>query len=135
MTKIKKIVTATIAAATVSAIGLTAYAADYNHSFYFDLAWHGGHQFSSAAKKQNERDYAQVNVKTGYVSAESFAYLAVYSNNTSVANNCVSESHKVVDLRREFSLEYTTPRGIDSTNYLCGMAGYNGAEVNGEWEP
>lgn len=35
----------------------------------------------------------------------------------------------------QFSLEYTTPRGIDSTNYLCGMAGYNGAEVNGEWEP
>lgn len=135
MTKIKKIVTATIAAATVSAIGLTAYAADYNHSFYFKLAWHGGHQFSPSAVKQNELNYARVNAHTGSVTEENFVSFAVFSDNTSVGKNCVSESYRIEDLRREFSLRYTTERGKGTYNYLCGFAGYNGATVNGKWEP
>lgn len=99
------------------------------------MAWHGGHQFSTAATKNNDRNYAQVNAQTGTVTKESFVSFAVFSDNTSVGSNCVSESYRIEDLRREFSLKYTEERGRGSNNYLCGFAGYNGATVNGKWEP
>lgn len=122
--RIKGLAVSLAAALTLGTMAVVANASEYNNSFYFDLAWHGGTEFSPAATKNNDRNYAQVNAKTGYVSEESFAYISVYSDNTGVGDNCVSDSYKVVDLRREFSLNYTEPRGIGSTNYLCGLAGY-----------
>lgn len=137
MKSAKKFIAAIVAGLAVSATAVTAHAANaYPNTYRFHLSDRGGHTFSNYVEKDNNRTYAQVEAKTGEVSDEAYAYLTVYKNQT-YTSGAVSNSQKVVELNRDFSLSYKNPNQVQSGSRLClcFSVGYYGAEVNGSWQP
>lgn len=138
MNKIKRIVAALAAAATVSTLGICAYAeADPNPDnwFSFMLSGQGKSDWSAKAEKENDDDEGYVLTKTGSVSATSPIYVTIYKERSVSSSNVLSKTVTVTDPSELYKIEYTTHRGTGSINYLRGACGYNGAQITGYWQP
>lgn len=142
MTKIKKIVAATVAALTIGTIGTGAYASTYalpknKYPFDFTFMGHGGIQETSEVVKTNSSGYnAKVQVTGGYVSEDAYITINVsYYPMNSTTRKAATDSVQITSPVGDFSLRYTDPRGEGSKNLLVGFGSYYGAEVSGTWEP
>lgn len=132
MNKIKRIFASLMAAATVGAVSISAFAADTEYYFNFKTYDYGGEDSESAVMKQNQKQYATIKVRGGYVSDTAFAYLSVHANEN---GNCVSERKKVTITHDDITLDYTTTRGNGSYNFLKASSGYHGIQLSGYWIP
>lgn len=135
MNKLKKIAAALAAAATVSALGVGAFAAYTDNYFFFDLNGKGDSTWSAKAEKEDNEDYAKLYTTGGYVSSSSPIYVSIYKEKSLTSSNQLSKSITITSPKDEYTLTYTTPRGIGSYCYLHANCGYNGAEVTGYWRP
>lgn len=142
MTKIKKIVAATVAALAIGTIGTGAYASTYalpkyKGNFNFKFTGQGGIQYTNIVEKGNSSaNDAKVQATGGYVSESSYitvdvSYYPPYSNIREIA----TYSEEITSPVDNLSLKYKVARGQGSQNFLVGLGSYYAAEAVGTWEP
>lgn len=138
MNKLKKVIAAVMAAATVSALSVSAFAVDYNH-YEFDLSpKSGSYAFSPAAEKQDNASYAMARCTGGNVTSTRYVNLSIYKKNTYITSYCVADPVPVTSVGEpedNYQINYNVTRGSGSTNYLCASTGYYAASVEGRWDP
>lgn len=131
MSKLKKVVAALLATATVGTLSVSAFA-DYAHpEFDFNLnRFNLG--FSKAAVKQDSYNYAMANCKEGNINSTSYILLSVVPSNTT---NKVSNEIMVTSLSN-YRLDYRAGKYSENSSYrLRGETDEYGAYVSGKWDP
>lgn len=139
MKKVKKIVAAAVAAASMSAIGLTAFADFGNFSFaivqyedlYFDV--------SSGVKKMDfwEDNPAEVRIKSGNLTSSNRADIWVTANRSWPESDIISET-KIVSSIGTYFLNYDGEKANRYTkNNMAYLAASTGDDVtfSGQWMP
>ncbi|MCM1061635.1 MAG: hypothetical protein NC452_15305 [Eubacterium sp.] len=131
MSRLKKIVAAVMAAATVSALSVSAFA-DYAHpEFSFNLNAHRT-AYSSPADKQDNLNYAMANCKEGNIDSTAYMWLSVVDANT---YGQVSGEVKATSLNN-YRLDYYSGKYSNGSSYrLRGKTEAYGAYVKGKWDP
>ncbi len=136
MTKVKKIVAAAVAAATVGALGVTAFAGtNYTHDFYFSLEGRDDLYFDISDGVRNE-DWghpAQVTIESSNLNATNRAFLSV-TGDASWPENYVLSEEKRVDGNISTTLIYSGDYIVPLTVYLLATTG-DDVEFSGTWEP
>lgn len=140
MASIKKIIAVVAAAATVSALGVEAFAIAGHrqipqNEFHFELAGRGQYKWSNMAEKEDNEDYAVVYTTGGYVSSENPVYMSIHKSTSLSSSDRLSGSITVTSPSDRYEIDYTTIRGAGSHNYLYVSSGYNAAEIEGYWLP
>lgn len=138
MASIKKIIAVVAAAATVSALGVVAFAGtdEYTQNdFDFKLAGRGQYMWTAKAEKEDNEDYAVVYTTGGYVSSENPVYMSVHKSKSLSSSDRLSGSITVTSPSDRYEIDYTTIRGAGSYNYLYVSSGYNAAQIKGYWLP
>lgn len=140
MCKIKKIVAGLVAATTISALGVSVFAVDYNHyGFDFSIR-NNSYQFSNAAEKQDDLNYAKARCKTGSVSTTNPVKLSVYTARIHAPDNLVSEviyatEASETDTSVNYPIYYTITRKNGTKNFLCGASVNYEVTIGGTWDP
>lgn len=138
--KLKKIIAAMAAAATVSAMGVTAFAAvNDTGSFYFYLNSYES-DMSSPVNKSSNASYAKVNVNSsGSITTGHVTLDVCKSGESNITTNTIKVYPNGSTKVRTDGTEvfYKNGKGgTDDDYYLYAMYGYNGtAEIQGTWEP
>lgn len=133
MNKLKKIVAVLIAATTISALSISAFAVDYNHpSFDFNLSANNS-QHSYLAKKQDNLDNAKANCKAGNIDSKAYVWLSVKNSNYIQ----VSNEEKATGANNTIYTMYYYAGQYKEGNYYCLNARTEtyGAYVSGKWDP
>lgn len=136
MTKIKKFAAAIVAAVSIGAIGVGAYAASDQLPDYYSFTFkgYGGAEFSPGEEKDNNEDYALVDIENGYLSSTAYVYLAVFKAQT--ATSAITNSYLATKVGGDrIKLNYTQQRGAGSINYLGATGSYYGSQLSGHWQP
>lgn len=133
MTKVKKLVAALVAAISMGAIDVTAFAAaDPPCPYFFKCSGQGGDDWSGEGKKINNEQTATVDTDMGYVSSVAYILVSIYDENKS---EVLTNTETIKSPDDTYTLKYKKLRGAGSYNYLYGRAGYHYAEVTGTWTP
>lgn len=138
MASIKKIIAVVAAAATVSALGVEAFAGTDEYTkndFDFKLAGRGQYMWTDKAEKEDNEDYAVVYTTGGYVSSENPVYMSIHKSTSLSSSDRLSGSITVTSPSDRYEIDYTTIRGAGSHNYLYVSSGYNAAQIKGYWLP
>lgn len=132
MKKIKTIVASVMAAATVSAMGITA-SAYANPGFDFNIGYNSGNWAS--AVKEDTLNTAGVHTTGGTVSAQQPMSVTVYS--TTVANNTyrMTNTKTLTSNKDDCTLTYEKSANKDTTYYLRGESGRYSLTAKGYWNP
>ncbi|MCH5197226.1 MAG: hypothetical protein J1F28_10945 [Oscillospiraceae bacterium] len=135
MKKMKRFAALIVAAVSVSAVGISAYAATNQYPYYYELKTpgYGGADWSNAAEKLNNASYAEFEVENGYISSGAYAYVSVFKSPS--VGNSISEEVKVDDVGPTHKTYYTVLRGAGSMNYLGANGSYYGVQFTGHWNP
>lgn len=130
--KIKTIVASVMAAATVSAMGITASAYS-NPDFDFEIGYNSGDW--DAAVKEDTLQTAGVHTNGGTVSAQKPMSVTIYSSQ--VANNTyrMSNSKTLTSNSDNCTLTYEKTANKDTTYYLRGESGRYSLTATGYWNP
>ena len=127
MSKLKRIVAAVMAAATVSALSVSAFA-EYSHPpFDFDIKG-SGYSFSTSAVKEDNQDYAMARCKEGNLTDTRYIQLSVYKNAIHSNSYCISSKTTAYSAGQDadnYQINYKSGSvpSKDSTVYLCGETG------------
>lgn len=140
MTKIKKIAASILAAASISAMGITSFAAttatatDYKDVYYsFSLSpWKS--QFISQGVKQDSSgtNYAKVYTEDGNLSDNVYVQFDIFDG---YDGNLISETVKATRNNSSYSIDYTESRGENSISVLRATAGRYSVYSTGYWRP
>ncbi len=132
MNKLKRIVASVMAAATVSAMGITASAYSYP-PFKFSLGYNSGD--FAAAVKEDTLQTAGVHTTGGTVSAQKPMSVTVYS--TDVANNTyrMTDTKSLTSNSDNCTLTYEITANKNTTYYLRGESGRYSLTASGTWNP
>ncbi len=133
MSKLKKVVVALMAAATVGTLGVSAFAAYAHPEFKFDLDKYGI-SYSDPAQKQDDLGYAMANCKEGTISSTAYMWLSVETSDmiTNVAGDV-----KATGLNNYMLTYRSGEYGAKKDLYyrLCGQTDAYGVYVKGKWDP
>lgn len=136
--KMKRFAALIVAAVSISAVGISAYAATDATAYYysFNFSGYGGSSWTSGVQKEDKADYASVIVNNGHVSDEAYAYVAVYSSPST--GNAITGSAKVTSNNEINYLKYLITQ--DDINkipafYLGASGSYYGSNFSGYWWP
>ena len=140
MASIKKIIAVVAAAATVSALGVEAFAIAGHrqvskNEFDFKLAGRGQYMWTDKVEKEDNEDYAVVYTTGGYVSSGNPVYMSIHKSTSLSSSDSLSGSITVTSPSDRYEIDYTTIRGAGSYNYLYVSSGYNAAQIKGNWLP
>lgn len=132
MKKIKTIVASVMAAATVSAMGITVSAYS-NPGFDFNIGSNSGNWAS--AVKEDTLSTAGVHTTGGTVSAQKPMSVTIYS--TMVANNTyrMSDTGTLTSNSDNCTLTYEKTANKNTTYYLRGESGRYSLTATGYWNP
>lgn len=131
MSKLKKVVAAIMAAATVGTLSISAFAVDYkNTPFDFNLGQYSN-SYSTKAQKQDDLGYAMVNCKEGNVDSTAYIWMYVCRYEKGAR---VSEYVKITELNNH-KFNYTATCSKNQNFQLYGYTGSYGAYVKGKWDP
>lgn len=139
MTKVKKLVAAVVAAISLGAIGVGAFAATEdaratNAYLKFDeikLSERGGHYETDALQKTNTLSRATVYFTGGSISSLSPVNYRVIDED----GNSVSEVQDPVTNFGKYEPKYKAGKGVQYDFYKLYLnAGYNGVTVSGQWQ-
>lgn len=144
MVKFKKIIAAAAAAVTMGAIGLTAFAAETLHAFYFDIGDEvheiGGSGFSNGAIKHIGAPLGEALVAEGNPapsrSEPLTLYIASYPN--TLPKYRASEFVDYIGAADNYvkNIWYLEGQGkVDVEYYLGAMCGEYNLKVSGVWHP
>ena len=119
MTKIKKFAAAIVAAVSIGAIGVSAYAAsESDKDFKFVFQGYGGSDFSKELEKENKNTFAVFEMNGGYLSSDAYITLSVYKTKGALGS-IVSSSYKATRVDdKKHDLSYTVARDEGSVNCL-----------------
>ncbi len=139
MSKLKKVVAAVMAAATVNALSVSAFA-EYSHPpFDFDIKG-SSYSFSDSATKEDNQDYAMARCKEGNLTDSRYIQLSVYKRAIHSSYYCISyktPAYSAGQIEDNYQINYksdSVPNKYSSV-YLCGETGQYSAKVSGKWDP
>lgn len=142
MTKIKKLIVAVAAVATIGALGIGAYAADesmrqaryINWEFEFDFSQEDV-ILSPEAVKEDYESYARVHNQSGNIGSNMGVYYTVY---TSSGETALSETVRATNSTGTYDLDYTLPCTYGSNVRLQGEGSgsyIRNIYISGYWNP
>ncbi len=138
MTKIKKLAASILAAASISAMGITSFAAAKTTSYEdvpysFNLSpWNA--TFTSVGTKEDSsvNNYAKVYTEDGNLSNNVYAQFDIFDYNDA---DLISNTVKATSNNSSYRLDYTEARGEGSLNVLRATAGRYSVYSSGYWRP
>ncbi len=136
MTKIKKLVAAAVAAATVGALGVTAFATEGFQYYKFSIEGRDDlyYNTSSSAYKSNGWSHpAEVKVEYGNLNANNRAFLAVTGDDSWPEDYVLSEE-VTLDGINDCIINYDKDFVVKLYVYLLATTGDN-VTFEGEWKP
>lgn len=136
MTKIKKIVAAAVAAVSMGAMGVTAFAASVpSHYYKFSIEGRDDLYFgiSSAVNNSDWRNPAVVKVTYGNLNSTNRAYLSV-TGDANWPESYVMSEEKMIDSITGCDLKYNADYVVTIPVYLLATTG-DDVTFEGYWEP
>lgn len=140
MSKLKKVVAALMAAATVGALSISVFA-EYSHPpFNFDLTGDNYAFTKDAAAKEDNQDYAMARCKEGNLTDTRYMTFSVYNKKSHLSSNCVSyktTAYSAGNIEDNYQINYKSsslPSKGDGL-FLCGETGQYSAKASGKWDP
>ncbi len=139
MTRLKKIIVCAAAALSLSAVGVSAFAAnsgtsDYNdYYFEFLVPDRFGVGTSELREKQDDYDYARIHVKSAPFTSNIPGYFSLLDENGNTATSSITctKSPDDIDLYYKSSI----PHNINDKFRIEGRSAYSGFKVSGYWNP
>ncbi len=139
MTRLKKIIVCAAAALSLSAVGVSAFAAnsgtsDYNdYYFEFLVPDRFGVGTSELRAKQDNYDYARIHVRSASLTSNipcTFSLLDKNGNTATSSSTCTKSPD-------DFDLHYKSsiPHNIGDEFCIKGQSAYSGFKVSGYWNP
>lgn len=141
MSKLKKVVAALIAAATVSALSISVFAEEYSHPpFNFDLKGSNYAFTEDKSPKEDNQDYAMARCKEGNLTNTRYMTFSVYKQKIHLSTYCVSyktTAYSAGNAEDNYQINYksTSLPSKGDELYLCGETGQYSAKASGKWDP
>lgn len=131
---IKKILAVVMLVMTVvSMTTITSYAAKKNYSFAVTTSQNNGAAFSAGNAKDDNEQTAYVVTQSGNIISSDLFYMAVYKTPAYNSTNKVTNWKRITSNSATYTIDYTTYRAKNSTNYLCGDTDKYSVSVEGYW--
>ena len=132
---IKKILAVVMLVMTVvSMTTITSYAAKKNYSFAVTTSQNKGAAFSAGNAKDDNEQNAYVVTQSGNIVNSDLFFMAVYKKAVYEDSNRVTGWKRITSNSYTYPpIPYTTYRGKNSTNYLCGDTDKHSVSVEGYW--
>lgn len=139
MTKIKKIAASILAAASISAMGITSYAATAQTTSYKDVdysfslsPWKSTFTSVGAKEDSSANNYAKVYTEDGNLSNNVYAQFDIFDYADA---DLISNTVKATSNNSSYRLDYTKALGEGSLNVLRATAGRYSVYSTGYWHP